>query len=136
MSGNQGKGGGKPLKWKSPKELQNKIDEYFKWAENNKKHVSVTGLAWWLRCDRSTLLNYENAEENGWLNRLNYETKMKYVSAIKEAKLRIEAEYEDRLFYKNSVTGAIFTLKNNYGWVDKQEIVNTDNNINITLKDE
>lgn len=133
---NQGKGGGQPLKFKSPEVLKKNIEAYFQWCEDNKKHKTVSGLAWWLNCDRDTLLNYENADKNDWLKRLDEATKRKYISTIKEAKRRIEAEYEDSLFYKNSVTGAIFTLKNNYGWVDKQEVVNTNNNINVTLEDD
>ena len=29
---------------------------------------------------------------------------------------------------RGKTAGAIFTLKNNYGWADKQEIVTTNNN--------
>lgn len=81
--GKQGEGGGKPLKWNSPEELKEKINEYFKWADDNKKHITVGGLAWWLNCNRDTLLNYENSEENDWLKRLDNETKHKYVGTIK-----------------------------------------------------
>ncbi|WP_039237526.1 terminase small subunit [Clostridium sp. K25] len=129
--------GGQPLKWKSPEELENKIQEYYKWAKENKKHITVTGLAWWLGCSRTTLMHYEKAEESEWLNRCNDEEKRKYVNSIKNAKRFIEMNYEDSLFNKSSTAGAIFTLKNNYGWVDKQEITtNNDNNINISLEDE
>jgi hypothetical protein len=127
---------GHPLKWKSPEILKKNIDAYFQWCEDKEKHITVSGLAWWLNTDRLTLLNYENAEENGWLKRCDEATKQEYINAIKKAKRRIEQEYEDSLFYKNSVTGAIFTLKNNYGWVDKQEIVNTNNNIEVKLEDD
>lgn len=127
---------GQPLKWKTPEILKNKIDAYFQWCEDKKKYPTVSGLAWWLGTDRKTLINYENSDENDWLKRLDDNTKQQYINAIKIAKRRIEAEYEDSLFYKGSVTGAIFTLKNNYGWVDKQEVVNTNNNINVTLEDD
>ncbi|MCD3223797.1 DNA-packaging protein [Clostridium botulinum] len=128
---------GKPLKWKSPEELEEKIQEYYKWAKENKKRISVTGLAWWLGCSRTTLMNYEKSEETDWLQRCTIEEKRAYVDSIKNAKRFIEMQYEEALFYKGSATGAIFTLKNNYGWVDKQEITtNNDNNINITLEDD
>lgn len=132
----QNKSKGQPLKWKSPEELQKKIDTYFKWCEKHNKHKTVSGLAWWLDTDRITLLNYENADENNWLKRLDEGTKHQYINTIKKAKRQIEAGYEDSLFNKNSVTGAIFTLKNNYNWADKQEVVTTNKDINITLDDE
>ncbi|CAI3207801.1 hypothetical protein CNEO2_2550001 [Clostridium neonatale] len=36
---------------------------------------------------------------------------------------------------KTNVIASIFTLKNNYGWVDKQEVVNTNKDITVTLED-
>ncbi|MBC2579981.1 terminase small subunit [Clostridium sp. DJ247] len=125
----QGEGGGQPLKWNSPEELEEKINEYYRWAKENEKHITVTGLAWFLGCDRQTLLNYEGAEENQWLKRVDDETRRKYVGTVKNAKRFIEMNYEEGLFNKSSTTGAIFTLKNNYNWVDKQEVV-TNNNVN------
>lgn len=124
--GNQGDGGGKPMKWNSPEELEISIQEYYEWAEKNNKHITVTGLAWWLDCSRQTLLNYETSENSDWLKRCNDEERKKFVDTIKRAKRYIEMEYESSLFDKTSTSGAIFTLKNNYGWVDKQEV---DNNI-------
>lgn len=117
---------GQPIKWKSPKELQDKIKEFYKWCEENDKRVTVSRLAWYLGTNRRTLLNYENADEFGWLKNLDDKTRKEYVHTIKKAKAFIESEYEELLYQKGSNTGAIFTLKNNYGWVDKQEIVNTD----------
>ncbi|MGY0372487.1 terminase small subunit [Clostridium sp. JNZ J1-5] len=135
----QGEGGSgrKPLKWENPKELENYIEQYYKWAKDNDMKITVTGLAWWLDCSRTTLLNYENSDENDWLKRCSDEERKGYVNTIKKAKRFIEMNYENSLFDKSSTTGAIFTLKNNYNWVDRQEVVNKeDNNINITLEDE
>ena len=126
--------GGRPLKFKSPDELQKRIDEYYNWANENRKHITVTGLAWFLGTNRQTLLNYENENSDLYRNIKNSE-KVKFIDAIKNAKARIEMEYEESLFYKNSSVGAIFTLKNNYGYVDKQEIVQENREINVTLED-
>jgi hypothetical protein len=129
----QSNGGGQPLKWQSPQELESKIQEYYNWAKENGKHITVSGLAWFLGCDRQTLLNYENADENDWLKRVDEETKRKYIGTIKEAKRRIEMEYEESLYNRSKATGAIFTLKNNYNWKDKQEIVNTNKEIIVDI---
>ena len=131
----QGKGGGQPLKWGTPEELEQKINDYYQWARDNYKRITVTGLAWWLGTNRTTLLNYENSEENGWLDRCSKEDRRKYVNAIKQAKAFIEMNYEESLFNKGEATGAIFTLKNNYNWKDKQEVVTTNNNIEVALED-
>lgn len=125
----------KPLKFKTPEELEERIQEYYKWAEENNRHITMSGLAWYLGCSRQTLLNYENSLENDWLKRVSDDVKVRYVDSIKRAKQRIEMEYEEGLFNKNSVVGTIFTLKNNYSWVDKQEIEQTNKTIEVTLED-
>ncbi|MDU4890976.1 MAG: terminase small subunit [Clostridium sp.] len=126
---------GQPLKFESPEELQERIEEYFIWAKKNKRHITITDLAYYLGTNRTTLLNYENSMENDWLKSVDDDVKVRYVNTIKRAKARIEAEYEQGLFNKNSVVGTIFTLKNNYNWVDKQEIEQTNKTIEVSLED-
>lgn len=98
---------GRPLKFKSVKELEEKIDSYF--ADEKNKPWTITDLACWLDCDRRTLTNYENRD--------------KFFPTIKRAKTKIEADIE-----KNALQGiynptfAIFNMKNNFGWQDKQEV--------------
>lgn len=98
---------GRPLKFKSVKELEEKIDSYF--ADKKNQPWTITDLACWLDCDRRTLTNYENRD--------------KFFPTIKRAKTKIEADIE-----KNALQGiynptfAIFNMKNNFGWQDKQEV--------------
>lgn len=125
----------KPLKFKSPGELEGRIQEYYEWAKDNNKHITMSGLAWYLGCSRTTLLNYENSLESDWLKSVPDDVKTLYVDSIKRAKHRIEMEYEEGLFNKNSAVGAIFTLKNNYKWIDKQEVEQTNKTIEVTLED-
>lgn len=125
----------KPLKFKSPEELESKIQEYYRWAEDNNKHITMSGLAWYLDTTRKTLLEYENSLENDWLKSVDYDVKVLYVNSIKRAKARIEMEYEEGLYHKESTVGTIFTLKNNYGWVDKQEIEQTNKTIEVSLEE-
>jgi hypothetical protein len=121
--------GGRPLKFKSVEELQGKIDKYFKSCyktikatndceayEVNVRPLTITGLAVALDCDRETLLNYEHKEE--------------YFGTIRKAKLIIQNFAEESLWQPKIASGIMFNLKNNYGWVDKQEIVQ-DINANI-----
>lgn len=95
--------GGRPLKFKTVKELQDKIDIYL--ADTPKEEWTITGLALALDTYRQTLLNYEERDE--------------YLDTIKKAKQMIENSYELDL-KKHGRTGTIFALKN-FDWKDKQE---------------
>lgn len=129
-------GSGQPRKFNTPDELEEYISKFWSWCEENGKRPTVTRLAVYLDTNRQTLINYQNADnlDDRFVGCSDSE-KRRYVDTIKKAKAMIEAEYEDALFNKGETTGAIFTLKNNYSWVDKQEIVNTNNNIEVTLED-
>lgn len=102
--------GGRPPKYNTAEEMQEKIDDYFKQCDYSDRPYTITGLALALDMDRRTLLNYGEKEE--------------FFPTIKKAKLRVENYLEERLIRDTSCTGIIFNLKNNYGWKDKQENVN------------
>ena len=108
---------GRPLKFKTPKELEEKINDYFTMCDAQDKPYTITGLALALDTDRKTLLNYEEREE--------------YFPTIKKAKLRVENYAEEKLFKGGNSVGIIFNLKNNYGWKDQQEIKTT-SEVNIS----
>lgn len=138
---------GRPAKYKDSKQLSKAIDHYFNSititepvfkdivvgyedeeqkkpiydkipALNNAKEQiirttyidipSITGLCQHLGISRETWNNYESKGE--------------LLDTIKMAKERIEKYNVEQLYRKDQVTGIIFNLKNNFGWVDKQEI--------------
>lgn len=99
---------GRPLKFKSAKELQNKIDEYFAYCDKHEKPYTITGLALALDTSRDILLNYEEREE--------------FSNTIKKAKLKCQAYAEEQLFINRNTAGVIFNMINNYGWKNKQDI--------------
>lgn len=96
---------GRPLKFKTVKELQVKIEAYFVMCEEKKKPLTLSGLALALDVDRKTILNYSNKEE--------------YFPTVKKARAMCENYAEERLFSGGQVAGIIFNLKNNYSWEDK-----------------
>ena len=125
---------GRPLRFKTPEDLSKRIEEYFQYAKDNNEVPTVSGLAWFLDTNRQCLLRYQE-DDNELLKSVDDDVKVAFRDTIKRAKARIEAGYEQTLFSKNSAVGAIFTLKNNYGWVDKQEVEQTNKTIEVTLED-
>ena len=81
---------------------------------------TVTGLAIALDTTREVLLDYEKKPENA-----------DFSDTIKRAKQRIHNYAEEFLFNGKNVTGAIFNLKNNWGYVDRTETDITSKNKSI-----
>lgn len=134
---------GRPLKFKSVEELQEKIDNYF---NNCDPHVE-TVTEWVQARDTKGALKKDENGQNYLIEithqvvtkpihytitglalaldttretLLDYEEKDEYSDTIKKAKLKVHNYVETKLFDGNA-TGPIFNLKNNYGWVDKSE---------------
>lgn len=143
---------GRPLKFKSAKELQQKIDEYFElcfeeeWHQDNSKDgggrwvpvlnrfneivkyqvkpFTISGLALYLDTNRQTLLNYEHQEQ--------------YFDTITRAKAKIENYAEEQLFDKSArnINGIQFNLNNNFKkWSNKQDIEHS-GTLGVTITDD
>ena len=99
------------------------IKEYFVICDEKEKPYTMSGLAYALDMDRKSLLNYSKDEQ--------------FVPTIKKAKEKVEQQLEENaLSGKANATFTIFNLKNNYGWIDKQEQeVVTNNRYNIINND-
>lgn len=110
---------GRPLRWTTPEELQKDIDKYFEECEKTGEPLTITGLALALDTYREVLINYQDRDE--------------FTDTIKKAKQRIENFAEKKLYDKDVPTsGVIFNLKNNYGWVDRQEV---DSKVNLSYEE-
>ena len=127
----------RPPKFSDPEELQEKIDEFFEECKTENIIPTVTGLAVALDTNRQILLDYQNFCNNtDRLKSLDESVKVQISDTIKRAKARIEAGYEQQLLQAKNPAGAIFTLKNNYAWRDKQEIEQTNRTISIDIDEE
>lgn len=130
---------GRPFAIKSREDLQEKIDKYFADCESKPividgkimldkngfpvydggRPLTMSGLAYSLGIDRTTLINYGKSEDYG--------------DIVSRAKNRVEQYMEERLFDKDGANGAKFALSNNYsGWADRQDI-KTDNSTKIEI---
>jgi len=113
--------GGRPPFFKTPAKMQEAIEGYFDWCDNRIKSIynekagtdiqisdpapyTMSGLARHLGMDRRTLIDYKERDE--------------FLPAIKAARERVHEDVETRLMEKQA-TGAIFNLKNNFGWKDE-----------------
>ncbi len=104
---------GRPAKYKTKEELQDKIDEYFKKCDLEKEPYTVTGVCIALDITRETLKEYLKQEE--------------FSDTIKKAKIKVENYLEKKLITDGNTTGIIFNLKNNFNWSDKQQIEHSGN---------
>lgn len=138
MSKPTGNPNGRPLAFKSVEELQSKIDEYFDFCDNriqqvyskkqdavieiiNPEPYTIAGLAYAVGVDRKTLWNYSKKDE--------------FFHTIKRARDKVQTDVERRLMESNP-TGAIFNLKNNFGYRDKveTELTNPDGSMTPTVR--
>jgi len=103
-----GNNGGRPPVFKSPADLEKKINEYFEYCSDSDVIITICGLALYLGFyDRHSLYDYQEKREE-------------FYPIIKRARLTVEEYYESRLS-GTTPTGAIFALKN-MGWKDTHEI--------------
>ena len=100
--------GGRPLKIESVEELNRKVKGYFDDCEKSGRPLTMNGLAYALDITRQTLLNYAEREE--------------FFVSISRARHKIQLFAEESLYDKERFKGAQFSLKNNHGWKDKQEV--------------
>lgn len=139
---------GRPLMYKTPEEMQVRIDEYFEECKGEVlcdsdgspmvdkygnvirvgvRPLTITGLALALGFNsRQALLNYQAKDE--------------FHDTIMRAKAKVEQYAEERLFDKDGANGAKFSLANNFdGWREKQQIeaeVKNDMTITVELSDD
>lgn len=105
---------GRPMKYKSERHLKRALNTYFTECDQQERPYTVQGMALSLGISRETLLQYGKNDA--------------FSAIVKEAKERIQLQWEERLARdKGNVAGTIFWLKNNAGYRDKteSEVVNT-----------
>jgi hypothetical protein len=115
---------GRKPKFRKVEKMQKAIDEYFArcdnraikvWDEKTQTEIMISkpapytmsGLASRLRMDRRSLVNYSN--------------KRRFFPTIRDARERVHEDVETRSLETRNEKGAIFNLKNNFGWRDESQ---------------
>jgi hypothetical protein len=131
--------GGRPLKFKSVEELQEKIDAYFVDCDPHAEQYEV--YEYQKDLDGKDMRDEEMMLVKKWHitpqipytitglalaldttreTLLDYEERDEFSDTIKKAKMKCQ-NYTELQLFKNNATGPIFSLKNNYNWRDKTE---------------
>lgn len=120
---------GRPPKFKTPEEMQKAIDKFFDDCDNRIKQIitkrgdlidtvvpapyTMSGLAMALGMSRQALVTYSHKDT--------------FLDTIRAARSRCEKDIENRLMETTNQTGAIFVLKNNFGWRDQLDLEHSGN---------
>ena len=93
-----------PLKWESPEQIRDIIDNYFE--DTPDEQITLTVLCLAVDTNKQTIANYQDKPE--------------FKHMLEMAKMKIEHAYEKSL-RKNGRSGDIFALKN-FGWTDRMDV--------------
>ncbi|MFE7720107.1 terminase small subunit [Nocardia rhizosphaerihabitans] len=142
--------GGRPLKFETVAELKSKVNAYFNRCDPHTEMqrvvtghdkegnalfkdaevyttavpYTITGLARACGTTRDVILDYESGKYDDKDDTDPQGHRFSYV--VKDAKLRVQENVE-LMSLQGAGAGAIFWLKNNAGWRDRQELDHTTN---------
>ncbi|TSA45995.1 MAG: hypothetical protein D4R56_04670 [Deltaproteobacteria bacterium] len=124
--------GGRPPKYRTPEELQERIDSYFDscWVDKVTETTTKDGT-----CTMSTVRYQDRpytmmglAIALGFNTRkslCDYADKPEFVNTIKKARAIVEMNVEELLLEGKNAAGPIFWMKNNSDYRDRQELEHT-----------
>lgn len=97
---------GRPPTFRDADTLLQRAIDYFQWADDTRKgKYNEAHLRMWLGLNRKRWHEYKNKPE--------FSDAIDYITSF------MEGDTDDRLMWAGSTQGAIFRLKNKYGWKDE-----------------
>ena len=137
------------IKWNSPEHLQSLVDEYFASCQGviynprtgmpfyddegrprigQIKPYTVSGLACYIHIESSSIKKYsrEQIDELGYPTDEDY-CGPQYSDIIIEARKKIEAFAEERLYDRDGFAGGRFVLNCAFGWQERKEVAEIEN---------
>lgn len=142
-------GARRKIKWNSPAHLQSLVDQYFASCEGviynprtgmpfmdedgrprigQIKPYTVSGLACYIHIDTTSIKEYsrEQIDELGYPTDEDY-CGPQYSDIIIEARKKIEAFAEERLYDRDGFAGGRFVLNCAFGWQERREVAEIEN---------
>lgn len=117
-NGGNGKRLGAPPYYDSPEAMQARIDAYFEACDTQCDSDGKPTPAPYTVPDLALALGFSSRQ-----SLLEYQGKPDFGDTVKMAKLRIEGQRNRNMVAgKGNPVGAIFDLKNNFGWIDAQTV--------------
>lgn len=120
---------GRPKKYNTAEEMQTKIEYYFTSCfkpalDKNGKVMRnpLTGQVILIQFRPFTMSGLADALDMSRQSLLNYKKDDEFFDTIERARRKVEIYTEEKLFEKETCNGSKFSLSNNFGWADKQEI--------------
>lgn len=112
----------RPRKFTDAESFQAAVDGYFRTCDTEKRPYTVEGLAEALDTNRQTILEYEGRVHG----RQEGTADERIADSIKRARARIQRWWaEQTVTREKQVAGLIFYGKNNFGYVDTQQVDHT-----------
>lgn len=108
---------GRPRKFKDVADFEKKTSEFIAKLKEEGKAITPEAISSFLEVDVRTLRNYGHSE--------GYE---EFFPSIKKIMMEVQADFVNKSLigdYNPSV--AIFLMKNNFGYTDRQEVAVSDN---------
>jgi hypothetical protein len=120
-------------KYNSSDELKQKIDEYFKDADEKKEPYTVVGLQLYINVSCDTW--------NKWMNKahtsMTEDERESFYEVANQAKKRCERwSLNNCLTGKGSTIGCIFNLKCNHGYIETTKHINENREVVIENKED
>ena len=118
---------GKPRLFQDAAKLQERIDAYFDDCRDRGAPYTITGLAVALETSRRLLLDIQKSD--------HYPNDFKEIVNLAKARVLQQTE-EGMMSGSLNATGCIFTLKNNFNYVDKiEQVIDVKTDIAASLED-
>lgn len=128
----------KNFKFNNLDDIADKINQFKDYCDSNNRVYTIERLLCYLKCDRQTLLNYLNYTDND-IEQLYIDKKIDSIEIfdlLKEIYRLCNADLNEKSLHGEiSFVPAIFNMKNNFGYVDKQEVAQ-DLTVSVSLGDD
>lgn len=131
---------GRPPKYKSVDEIQEKIDAYFESCKG--EPIMVDGEPYLDKYGNPVLINAQPPTVTGLAlalgfttrkSLLDYQGKAEFVNTITRAKMKIEAYAESRLYDRDGQRGAEFSLKYNFRWAQEEKKIDESEGAGVVM---